>query len=269
MFNSHLDSNISLGLNILEGCAEVNRMQIHPPFGKDVNEENVGDMMSCAFQTADALKNIGVTCCYYRMAPMYQWYLLVSSGKVPDYWDSIRMLHLLSKYVGTHTKKGEWPLPIAFRSESSRKAMMEAYKEIEECNQKPLSYTPEIDKYWLGDNAIEVFEILGEPLKEILLDATEGGFGFVFPDKPTGFKRWIAEKTMKTKDYTVAATLYLTMFFPWIVTSLIMQNPMTNIDWLLDALGDTNGITQQNKLYVLSFGPIAIRRWIDKIKEGK
>lgn len=268
MYNSHLDSNVSLGLNILEGCAFVNRMEMHAPFGKDISEDNVGDMLSCAFQTAEALKNLGVTSCYYEMAPMYRWSLVKTNGG-PTYWDSIRMLHLLSQYVGAHTKKGEWPLPIAFRSEPSRKAMLEGYKEIADAHQKPLSYTPEIDKYWLGDDAIEVFEILGEPLKELLLDATEGGFGFVFPDKPSGFKKWIAEKTMKTKDYTVASVLYLTMFFPWIVTSLIMQNPMTNIDWLLDALGDENGVTQQNKLAVLEFGPIAIRCWIDKIKEGK
>ena len=265
MFNSHLDSNISLGLNILEGCAEVNRMEMHAPFGQDISEENCGDMMSCAFQTAEALKNLGVTGCYYQMAPMYKWSLRQSSGG-PAYWDSVRMLHLLSKYVGAHTKKGEWPLPIAFSSEPSRKAMMASYKDIEEHHQKPLSYTPEIDKYWLGDDAIEVFDILEEPLKDLLMDATEGGLGFVFPKRPSSFRHWIAEKTMKTKDYTVASVLYLTMFFPWIVTGLIMSNPMTNVDWLFDALGDSNGMTQQNRLVVLEFGPIAIRRWIEKVQ---
>lgn len=268
MFNSHLDSNVSLGLNILEGCAVVNRIEGNSAFGKDITEENVGDMMSCAFQMAEALKNIGVRGCYYQIAPMYHW-SLTGAKRGPSFWDSIRMLHLLPRYVGANTKKGEWPLPMAFRLDTNRKVMLDGYyAEEESSGQRPLSYVPEIDKYWLGDDALDVFAILEEPLKEVLKDANDGGFGFVFPSKAVTLNRWLKEKAESGKDCITAATLYLALFFPWRVTGLIMNQPMTAVDWLFDALGDNKGVTRQNRLALLTYGPSAVREWIKKVQNA-
>lgn len=269
MFNSHLDSNVSLGLNILEGCINTNKKgNSHFTFGQDITEDNVADMLSCAFQTAEAMKNTGATGCYYQMAPMYHW-SLCSAKRGPAYWDSIRMLHLLTKYVGNHTKKGEWPLPSAFRQDTQRVAMINGYRQSGEDTTMALSYVPEIDKYWLGANSYDVFEILREPVTEMLKDADTGGISFIFPDNSAGFKRWMKEKASTPEGYKIAATVFLVVFFPWRSSSLILTKPTTVIDWLLDSLGDTEKTAKQNRLSLLTYGPACIRCWIDNVKGEK
>ena len=269
MYNSHEDSNVSLGLNILEGCLNTNlQCHNHRNFGQDVSEENVTDMMSCAFQTAGALKNLGVTGCYYQLAPMYHW-SLCSSKSGPAYWDSVRMLHLLPKYVGKHTKAGEWPLPSAFRLEGQRSAMIAGYTKFGENSIPALSYVPDIDDHWLGDNAVDVFGILRDELNEILIDADVGGISFVFPDRAEEFKKWIKDKSTSTDGYKIVSAVFLTVFFPYRTTSMMMEKPTPVADWLLDELGDTKRTAKQNLLPLLSYGPACIRFWIDKIKEAK
>lgn len=269
MYNSHLDSNVSLGLNILEGCLDTN-MKCHNyrNFGQDISEENVSDMMSCAFQTADALKNLGITGCYYQMAPMYHWSRCLGKNG-PSYWDSIRMLHMLPKYVGGHTKKGEWPLPSSFIQVGTRTSMISGYKQSGEDVIPALSYVPDIDLHWLGENSLDVFGILQDELNEILIDADVGGLSFKFPDNASGFKKWIKEKSTATDGYKIVSTTFLTVFFPYRTTSIIMQKPTAVADWLLDELGDTNRTAKQNLLSLLAYGPSCIRFWIDKVKEGK
>lgn len=272
MYNSHLDSNVSLGLNILEGCLNTNiKCHNRRTFGQDINEENAADMMSCAFQMAGALKNIGVVGCYYQIAPAYNWSLCssYSGSKGPAYWDSIRMLHLLTKYVGTHTKVGEWPLPSAFRLDKQRAAILDGYLESGENKTPALSYTPDIDSHWLGDNALDVFGILRDELNEILIEADVAGIGFVFPEKASDFKKWIKEKAGLKDGCKIISTIFLTVFFPYRTTSVMMEKPTAIADWLLEELGDDEHIARQNLLPLLLYGPGCIRFWISKVLEGK
>lgn len=267
LFNSHLDSNVSLGLNILEGCLLANRRQdrTRKSFGVDISEDNVDNLLSCAFQTAGALRDLGATRCYLEMALMYFW-SLEDSSRLPEYWDSVRMLHLLPKYVGTHTKAGEWPIPAAFKSDKFRASLMEKYWDRFHTNYaQPLSYVPEIDKYWLGDSAVDVFRELDEPLTEVLQDATNG-YGFVFP-KYGNLKQWLVNKLRATpRDYVTASVLFLVLFFPYRCTELIPgMKPMTNVDWLLKDLGDEDLVCHHNKLTLLQLGPTCVRSWIGQI----
>ena len=71
MYNSDIDPTVSLGLNILEGCRNVNTAINHPAFGMDVTDDNVDDLLSCAFILADTMRNVGATNTYYLMAPLY------------------------------------------------------------------------------------------------------------------------------------------------------------------------------------------------------
>ena len=84
MNNSHVDPNISLGLNILDGVRASHADLGHKPFGVDGGSRTVQDMLRCSFMMAGALRDHGITGIYYQFPMLYYAYQQ-EKGTLPPY----------------------------------------------------------------------------------------------------------------------------------------------------------------------------------------
>lgn len=264
MVNSDVDPNISLGLNILEGCANVHRNLNHPLFGRDITDGNVDELLSCSFMLADAMRNAGATGTYYLMAPLY--YEFLGHERRPEYWDSIRVLHLLKKYATNHSKAGMWPMPPVFKPQYSKhKHMMSSlYPVVLAIYGNALSYNPPVDGHWLGEDSIDVFCILGEAISDFYYEASSENT-IQAPENPRNFARWIRNMALYVKQPNVLAFLYLTIFFPHSVADAIGfagKKGRSDPSWIFKMCSVEPQSVYDNKLSLLKYGPSAVRRWL-------
>lgn len=261
MNNSHADPNVSLGLNILEGVRTSQVELNQKPFGLDIHKSNVRDLLAGAFMTADSLRNVGAVGVYYHMSMLY-YANQADLGKLPKYWDSTRMLHLLPKFATKYSKAGEYPLLKVFREDKLRGKLVAKYGSVvTEKFGKPLSFVPDIDSYWLGDG-IDVFGELKEQIKDLMSLADIGEYVLPFPANPDRFDTWLRNTLTVEGDPVMAAMCYLVMFFPHRVSSLAFGKGSTNSARLMWLLGDEQDMASQNLLALLKYGPPAIREWI-------
>lgn len=262
MNNSHVDPNISLGLNILDGVRASHADLGHKPFGVDGGSRTVQDMLRCSFMMAGALRDHGITGIYYQFPMLYYAYQQ-EKGTLPTYWDGIRVLHLLPKYANQYTNHGEWPIPKVFIKDRPRKKLVDAYSEpIKRGFGKPLSFVPSIDSYWLGDS-LRVFEVLGKQIHDLMVGAESGEEQFDFPKSSLHFDRWLAS-TLSTNPIK-AGLLYLINFFPQVVSEISFGRSTGSVDRLTKLLGDEQGMVSENSFALLKFGTLSLRLWIHEI----
>lgn len=264
MYNSDIDPNVSLGLNILEGCRNVNTALNHPAFGMDVTDDNVDDLLSCAFILADTMRNVGATNTYYLMAPLY--YEFLGHERRPEYWDSIRVLHLLKRYATNHSKDGMWPMPPVFKpGYIKHKQMMEdLYPVVSALYGTALSYNPSVDGYWLGRDSIDVFGTLSEAISDFYYDASSENIIQV-PVNPMNFKRWVRNMLSYNNPPYSVAFMYLTMFFPSSVADAIGfsgKQGRRDPSWIFNNCFVDPQVVHSNKLTLLKYGPAAVRWWM-------
>lgn len=262
MNNSHVDPNISLGLNILDGIRAAHADLNHKPFGVDGGSRTVQDMLRCSFMLAGALRDHGITGIYYQLPMLYYAYQQ-ETNTLPTYWDGIRVLHLLPKYANRYTHQGEWPIPTVIRKDKSRQKLVDAYGGLVSHEfGKSLSFVPDIDAYWLGDS-VDVFGILGEQVHDLMVGAQHGEEQFDFPKNPQHFDRWLAASACINP--IKAGLLYLINFFPQVVSKLAFKEATSSVDQLTKLLGDDQGMVSENPFALLKFGAVALRLWLHEM----
>lgn len=266
VFNSDVDPNISLGLNILDGCMGVNRFLSHSALGKDITNFNVDELLACSFMLADAMRNAGAVGTYYLMAPLY--YEFLGHDRRPEYWDSVRVLHLLKRYATKHSKAGMWPMPSVFDPKSSwhKRMLNDLYHVVVARYGTALSYNPTVDGHWLGEDAVDVFSVLGDAISDFYYDASSENI-IQAPDNPRNFDRWMKNTVLYTEQFNVISFLYLTAFFPHSVIELIGFSGKTgrrDSSWVFKDCSVDPQAVYDNKLALLKYGPCAVRIWIEQ-----
>lgn len=265
MNNSHVDPNISLGLNFLEGIRVSNVEIGHKPFGLDIGHRNVQDMMKCAFKAVDTLRDTGAKNIYYHL-PMLYYAHLMDQDALPSYWDGVRMFHLLPRYMNHYAEGKIWPFPKVLVKEKPRNALYAKYGEVlAEQFGKPLSYVPDIDAYWLGDS-INVFDVLGEQIYGFMTGAELGEEGFRFPKSADHFDRWLYNELTINRNYICPGLLYLIHFFPQRVSMHAFDTIIGNADKLARMVGDDKEMVVNNPFALLKYGPPALKMWISENK---
>lgn len=266
MRNADIDPNISLGLNILESCAQLDAALDHPILSKDVTDRDVDELLACSFLMADAMRNAGVRGTYHIVAPLHYELL---QDKRPAYWDSVRVLHLLKRYAKAHAKNGAWPFPKALSVDSkAHLKLVDIYPKVIEKYGPALSYAPNIDSYWLGDHSIDVFDALYDVLHDVYYDASSDADVMGAPRYASEYKRWIKNTALGRNRPDLIAFLYLAMFFTPYMTFVIDQGIRSgrgDPSWLLKACFVDHDSLHVNRKTLLIYGPYSIKTVIQRL----